>query len=173
MFKTLEVFFISPKKDHYLVDISKKIGLAHTSVKKNLDKLVKLGLITKKIEKKGKRKFPLYTANFDSNIFRRYKMLYNLTSLLESGLIEFLEDRLAPKSIVVFGSYSRGEDIEESDIDIFIEAKGEEMDLKLFEKVLHRNIQLHFKEDFTSYPKELKNNIINGFVIHGFLEAYK
>ena len=80
---------------------------------------------------------------------------------------------MAPKSIVLFGSYQRGEDIENSDIDLFIESKKEKLDINIFEKKLKRKIELHFKEDFTSYPKELKNNIINGIVLSGFLEGYK
>ena len=43
--RVLEIFFISPTKEQYLMNISRKIGLAHTSVKKNLDTLIKLGLI--------------------------------------------------------------------------------------------------------------------------------
>lgn len=173
MLRTAEIFFVNPNKKHYLMDISRSIGLAHTSVKKNLDKLVKLGLIIESVEKKGGRKFPLYRANTDNRLFKEYKMIYNLSSLLESGVVEFIEEKLMPASIIVFGSYQRGEDTENSDIDIFIECKEEELNLDKFEKKLNRKIQLHFKENFTLYPKELKNNIINGIVVGGFLEGYK
>ena len=173
MNKTTEVFFINPTKKHYLMDISRKIGLAHTSVKNNLNKLVKWGLITKNIENKRSRKFPIYQANLNSNYFKRYKALYNLSFILDSGLIEFIEEKLTPKSIVLFGSYQRGEDIETSDIDLFVECKQKELDVSSFEKKLMRKIQLHFNENFNSYSKELKNNIINGIVLNGFLEGYK
>ena len=173
MFKTTEIFFVEPTKKKYLMDISRSIGLAHTSVKKNLDKLVKLGLIIESIETKGERKFPLYKANIDNKSFKRHKMINNLSSLLESGIIEFIEEKLMPKSIIVFGSYQRGEDTETSDIDIFVECKEEELSIGKFEKKLYRKIQLHFKEKFDSYPKELKNNIINGTTVNGFLEGYK
>jgi predicted nucleotidyltransferase len=170
--KTAEIFFISPSKSHYLADISRSIKLAHTSVKKNLNCLVKSGLIIESIEKKGNRKFPLYKAA-DSKLFRQNKLIYNLSSLPESGLIDFIEEKLMPKAIVLFGSYRRGEDREDSDIDIFIECKEEKLNLNKFEKKLNRKIQLHFKENFALYPKELKNNIINGIVMRGFLEGYK
>lgn len=173
MLKTIEIFFISPTGKHYLMEISRKIGLAHTSVKKNLDYLMKKGLLIKTIEKKGTRKFPVYQANLMSKVFKTYKSLYNIASLRESGLVEFLEDTIAPKAIVLFGSYQRGEDTEESDIDLFIECKTEKIDLKAFEKKLQRKIQLHFNKDFTSYPTELKNNIINGIVVSGYLEGYQ
>ena len=68
MLKTVEIFFVNPNKKHYLMNISRSIGLAHTSVKKNLDKLVKLGLIIGSVEKKGGRKFPLYKANINNRL---------------------------------------------------------------------------------------------------------
>ena len=171
--RTAEVFFLNPTKEHYLMDISRKIGIAHTSVKNSLTKLVNLGLIEEKKEKKGTRIFPVYMAKREEKSFIRYKKLHNLSLLLESKLIEFIEEKLTPKCIVLFGSYSRGEDIEDSDIDLFVECKKEGLSLSKFEKNLGRKIELHFNESFASYPKELKNNIINGIVLNGFLEGYK
>lgn len=172
MLKTVEPFFLNPTKEHYLKDISRKIGIAHTSIKINLDELVKRGLIKRKVEKKGKRKFPIYKAELNSKIFKTYKMLHNLTALIESGLIIYIGEKAMPKAVAVFGSYQRGEDIETSDVDIFVECKREELNLAQFEKKLGRKIQLHFNNNFLSYPKELKNNIINGIVLSGFLEGY-
>ena len=173
MQQTAEIFFLNPSKKQYLMDISRSISLAHTSVKKNLDQLLKLGLILASVEKRGKRKFPFYKANTDNILFRQHKMLYNLSSLLDSGITKYIEEKLMPKSIVLFGSYRRGEDIETSDIDIFAECREEELNLSQFEKKLDRKIQLHFREKFELYPKELKNNILNGIVLGGFLEGYK
>ena len=56
---------------------------------------------------------------------------------------------------------------------MFIECKEKELDIKPFEKKLARKIELHFNENFNLYSKELKNNIINGIVLSGFLEGYK
>ena len=173
MLRTAEIFFVNSTKKNYLMNISRNIGLAHTSVKKNLAELTKLGLIIESVEKKGGRKFPIYKANIENRLFKDYKMIYNLSSLLESGLIKFIEEKLMPKSIILFGSYRRGEDAENSDIVIFVECKEEELNLDKFERKLNRNIQLHFKENFNLYPKELKNNIMNGIVVGGFLEGYK
>ena len=171
--QVLKPFFIEPNKEHYLIDISRNIRLAHTSVKTNLIKLVKEGLIQEKILKKGRRRFPVYNAITNNKEFKRQKILNNIKSLYDSGFVDFLEDKLAPRAIVLFGSYRRGEDTEDSDIDIFIEGIEEEINLTVLEKEFKRKIQLHFKKDFTEYSKELKNNIINGIVLQGFLEGYK
>ena len=139
--QTAEYFFAYPSKEHYLMDISRNIGLAHTSTKKNLKKLVKLGMIVEYAEKKGGRLFPIYKANLNGKMFKRYKLIYNLSSILESSLIDFIEEALAPKSIVLFGSYSRGEDGEQSDIDFVVNTSVKEMiDLTKFEKILGRKI---------------------------------
>src|SRR3989338_2181600 len=173
MLRTMEPFFRSPSKEHYLTDVSRVIGLAHTSVKKNLKELVKLGLILESAEKKGGRTFPVYRANISNRTFKTYKTIYNISSILESRLADFIEEKLTPKAVVLFGSYRRGEDTENSDIDLFVECKKEELNLKLFEKKLARKIGLHFNDQFTSYPRELKNNIINGITLSGFIEGYK
>ncbi len=173
MLRTAEFFFVNPSKEQYLMDISRNIGLAHTSIKKNLKGLVKSGIIREYSEKKGGRLFPVYRANLDNKLFKRYKRIHNLSAILESGLVDFIEEKLIPKSVVLFGSYSGGEDTETSDVDLFVECKKEELNLKIFEKKLGRKIELHFKEKFNLYPEELKNNIINGIVLSGFLEGYK
>ncbi len=169
----LEVFFHFPTKEHTLKDVSSYIKIAHTSVKQNLQNLVKIGLIQQRIEKRGKRKFPAYKANRNNKLFIQYKRIYNLQLIMESEVIPYLEEKLMPKCIVMFGSFQRGEDTEESDVDLFVESRKDDIQLKQFEKKIGRKIEIHFKEHFTSYPKELKNNIINGIVLHGFLVGYK
>jgi len=173
MFQTAEVFFKYPTTELELIEISRKIKLAHTSVKKNLKELITLSIINQKILKKGKRNYPIYKANLESKDYKKYKKISNYAQILESGLIQFIEQKLAPKSIILFGSFSRGEDIEDSDIDLFIECKEHKLNFNKFETELNRNIQLHFKDSFSKYPKELKNNIANGIVLSGFLEVFK
>lgn len=106
-----------------------------------------------------------------NEIFRLYKRNDVLIRIEESGLRDFLADTFVPDVIVLFGSASRGEDIETSDIDIFLMAKEKEVNLKRYEEKLHRKISLHFEENVHDVPKELLNNIINGIVIHGYLKV--
>ena len=81
-------------------------------------------------------------------------------------------EKFNPNSIVLFGSYQKGEDTIKSDIDLFIESKEQNINLQEFETKLNRKIQLHFNESFEKYPKELKNNICNGIVLKGYLEIF-
>ena len=168
--RVANVFFNEPTKPHYLMEIAQKAGIAHTSVKKYLNQMKETGIIKETAEKKGKRKFPIYTANTENKEYKKFKRAINLIKI--ENVTNFLKSKLMPKTIVLFGSYARGEDVEESDIDIFIECKKTELDLSKFEKQLSRKIELHFKEKFNDYPAELKNNIISGIVLSGYLEAF-
>lgn len=171
--RILAIFFTEPTKEHYLKEISKKAKLAHTSTKNVLNILEKEKLISLRIEKKGKRNFPIYIANQDSSNFKNKKKIFNLNEIEESKILEFLTDTFMPNSIILFGSYSRGEDIESSDIDIFIESNKKEISLNKFEKYFNKKIELHINPNFSSYPKELKNNIINGIILRGYIEVFE
>jgi len=171
--KIFEIFADEPTREHYLIEISKKSKLAHTSTKKLLNELLKESLIIERIDKKGKRKYPMYSANLNNLFFKRYKFILNVQEIYDSGIVDYLRDKFAPNCIMLFGSFSRGEDIENSDIDIFINSKKGDASLEKFEKKLNRKIQLHFNENFSNYSNELKNNILNGIRLYGYLEAFK
>jgi predicted nucleotidyltransferase len=167
-----KVFYDFPTQEHYLKGISRDIGMAHTSVKTRLNELKKIGIIKEEVRKKGKRSFPIYRADLSSAVYRKHKAASNHLSLIGTGIIEFLQNQTMPKTIVFFGSYQKGEDTEGSDIDLFIQAEESDLDVGKFEKKMRRKIQLHFKKDFNSYPPELKNNIINGIVLQGYLKVF-
>ena len=94
------------------------------------------------------------------------KRIENLKLLVESGLIDYLRINLPGKQIILFGSYSRGEDIERSDIDIAVMGKEKVISVERFEKMLSRKINFNF---YNSMPtdKNLKNNLMSGIVLEG------
>ncbi len=168
-YKVLLVFFLNPLKRFSLKEISKLCGIAHTSVKNELEKLIKEKIIIKEDELKGKRKYPLYFANRNES-FLDLKKMHNEYSLRQSGIIDSLKKKFMPNSIILFGSFSRGEDTKESDIDLFIESKSKEIDLKKFEKMLNRKINLIFKPNINLLKKEFLNNLLNGIILYGIVE---
>ena len=85
-------------------------------------------------------------------------------------MIECIRRDLSNPAIILFGSYLRGEDLEDSDIDLFVQSK-EKVDLGRFEKKLGRKIQIFGYKDISAIKnKELANNIVNGYVLNGFIE---
>lgn len=115
----------------------------------------------------------LYSANRISREFILEKKLYNLRRLYDSGLVNYIIENYHNPTIVVFGSYALGEDIEESDIDLYLET-SKKAALKNFETKLMRKIQVFCYKNINQIEnKELVNSIINGITINGFLEVLK
>ena len=77
-----------------------------------------------------------------------------------------------PDVIILFGSVSKGEDIKESDLDLFVLSDKEKIDLSLFEKKLNKKINIFFDNNFNKLSKELRNNIINGVILKGYLKVF-
>lgn len=143
------------------------LGMGMPSVRNHVKKLASLGFVRK--EKKGVYESYVSSRN---DIFRLYKRNDILLRIHECGLINSLTEKFAPDAIVLFGSASRGDDIETSDIDLFLIAKEKEIDAKKFERKLNRKIALYFEEKIPNVPKELLNNIINGIVVYGYLKVF-
>ena len=169
LFKVLNVFFDDPVKDFQLREISRQIKLHHKSVAIYIRKLLKLGLI----KLNTKTLYESYNANSESHMFLHYKKSINLIKIYDSGLVEYLYEKLMPSCIVAFGSYAKGADIKDSDIDIFLETKEEKIDVAKYEDKLGRKIQLVFEKNINDLTKELRNNIINGIVLNGNLRLFK
>jgi predicted nucleotidyltransferase len=159
IWRVAEVFFEEPTKAHFIKEISKKINLAHTSVKKHLTELEKEGII----ERNQTEIFKAYKANRDNKEFIFYKKISNLLQLEKSGIIELLTEHY-PKAIILFGSYNKGEDIESSDIDLYLDSKKFKIDVQKFEKKIKRKIHLIFKEEATD---ELLESINQGAILFG------
>ena len=167
-------------KDHFLLNPTSRLRVRQIEreLKAPLPSVIRY---TKELEQEGMvqriviAKVTFFAANRTSAVFLQEKRLFNLRSLYRSGLIEFLIQEYSNPTIVLFGSYARGEDIESSDIDLYVESsKISKIDLTSFEKKLHRKIELfvHKKISFIK-NKELVNTIINGITLHGFLEVLK
>jgi len=159
LWKVAEIFFIEPTKVHFIKEISRRINLAHTSVINHLSSLLELGLI----EKASSEIYKGYRAKRENPEFIFYKKIFNLISLKESGLIEEIKEKY-PKSIIVFGSYNKGEDIESSDLDLFIDSKKFKLKHEKFEKYLNRKLHLIFREEAA---KSLKESINQGTIMFG------
>jgi len=167
IWSVFEIFVDEPTKIHYIKEISRKIDLAPTSVRKHLEKLEKQNLI---ISKRGER-FNGHISNREDDKFLFYKKIFNLIKIKESGLTDIIVKSLYPKSIVLYGSYLKGEDIEKSDIDILIISKTKKiMNLASFEKILKRKIHIIVEENLKKLHENLRLEIINGFVLYGYLK---
>jgi predicted nucleotidyltransferase len=99
------------------------------------------------------------------------KRIENLSQIQHTGLAVFLEEQFPGTTIILFGSYSRGEDTTTSDIDIaLIGGKEKAVDLVHFERHLERKININYYDSMRSINKELRENLCNGIVLAGAIE---
>ncbi|MBI2498977.1 nucleotidyltransferase domain-containing protein [Candidatus Woesearchaeota archaeon] len=110
--KLLDFFISNPKKEFSQVKIKNKTKLSKATLTKWLCKLEKDEFI--KVKKEGVSK--LYKLDNDNLIIKHIKIINNITKLKEVV-------RLSKKhniKIWLYGSVARGEDTEESDIDLLL-----------------------------------------------------
>ncbi len=166
--KLLFPIFKYPTKGLSLREIAKMSSLSHTYVRKKIKLLSDKNIVL--IEKKHNAHY-VY-GNYENEKFIEMKKFYNLLSLIK--LKEYLIKECSPRVIILFGSYSRGEDTEKSDIDLYIgdiSVRIEDINMKNFEEELNRRIDL-FTQPLKEYPQELIENIINGIKIYGWLDIW-
>ena len=168
MNRIMQCFFNYPRKNFQIRELSRDSKIAHPSAREYVNRLLKDGLIIK--EKIST--YPSYKANRENKLFKFYKKIDTITRLHDTGLIDYINNSCFPKVIILFGSASIGEDIENSDIDIYVNSKAKKLNLEKYEKALKRKVNILFEEDFNKINKELRNNIINGTIMEGYLEAF-
>lgn len=166
-----EYFFVNPSAKLRVRQIERELKLPLPSVINYVKELEKEELLSK--SKIGNVVF--CTSNRSSKKFLLEKRLFNIKMLYSSGLVDFLVVELSNPSIILFGSSSKGEDIENSDIDLYLETSSKkELRFEKFEKILKRKIQIFKYSNISQIKnKPLANNIINGIGLNGFVEVLK
>ncbi|MBM3234248.1 nucleotidyltransferase domain-containing protein [Candidatus Pacearchaeota archaeon] len=163
--KVLQIIFKNPTTNFHIRELARLIKLNPNTIINIIKKLSKENLL--KLEKK--KHITEISANIENKKFVEKKRISNLNQLYNSGLIEFLIKEFNPELISVIGSYSKGEDIEKSDIDIvIITEKEKSLNVAKFEKIMSRKIHLIIT-NYKKMSEEFYTNLINGIIVHGYL----
>ena len=164
--KILELFFDNPDGKFHIREIARRTNLHPNTVLKEVKALEKDTLLIVQKTRAVKE----VRVNKDNELFFVLKKIRNLSCLYLSGLVDNLNKEYNyPEAIVLFGSYSRGEDTGKSDIDIAIITQNElELDLRKFEKTLGRKIQVH-EINLNKVGKTFVTTLVNGIVLKGYL----
>ncbi|HIH92396.1 TPA: hypothetical protein HA281_06380 [Candidatus Woesearchaeota archaeon] len=172
--KVLLWFFSFPTHEMSLNDLCLQLQIAKTTAKRTVQELIEEGFLNVKVLGKLWRITPnpshLYTYTL--------KIPYNLRLIYESGIIGKIHKQVPEaRTIVLFGSYRKGDDAEASDIDIAVEVTGSQQtavkELGVFPQFGYRKdvrINLHVFSRET-VDQNLFANIANGIVLEGFLEV--
>jgi len=149
--------------------IARMLEVSPPAVMKALPNLEKKSLINVRQDKESKRWS--IELNRDNHKVLQLKKIDNLRQIYESGLADFLEREFAGATIILFGSYARGDDTTTSDVDIAVIGRKEKnIDLTNFDKILERTISINFYPSLKEVHKHLKENLFNGIVLSGGIE---
>ena len=160
----LKPFFIDPELEASIRGLSRRSDVSPKWVSKTVSKLENKQVLEIEEFNRSKR---VTTGRKFSEIKRRY----NLDEIYDSGIIDFLEDQFRPDALVLFGSFEKGEDSNDSDIDIaIINGRSQKVELERFEKTLHREIELIHIESADEGEKTFRNSLANGTVLKGYLK---
>lgn len=164
-YKVMKLFFNYPERKFHLRELERLTGLSLPGVRKIVLDLEKEGLLMSKKEKMVKN---FYASRNEK--FVHLKRSYNLYEIFSSGLLSFLKSKYhEPEAIVLFGSYSKGEDTSQSDIDIaVITQQHQNLQLDTFEKELARKIMI-YETTIGKAEKEFLKTLINGILLSGYL----
>lgn len=155
--------FKNPTTSFMGKEIASKVKFSQTAVAKSISRLSKMGLVHR--EKKILLSIKL---NRDNKDLFDLKRVYNLKNIYFSNIISKLSKDFPGSTIILFGSYSSGEDTEESDIDLaVIGYKKKKIDFIKFENKFQRKIQIHYFNNLKNIEKNLRENIINGITLKG------
>jgi len=176
--KVLYWFFSFPDIETGLNNLASDLNISKTTAKKIINNLVKEGFLNKKIYGKTWR----ITCNINHIYNSTTKISFNL-AMVYHAYYGRMKDQILKivgnsKSIVLFGSYRKGDDNDKSDIDIAVEVTGNEdvriVELCAISRFGFRNnvkVNLHI---FSRNKVDLNlfSNIANGIVLEGFLEVH-
>ena len=172
--KILYWFFSYPNEKFGLNELSTELRISKTTAKNVVNQLINEEFLNK--EEIGKIWRISCNPNSDYNVSR--KISYNLNMIIGSGIIKEIHKIIKnPRAIVLFGSYRKGDDTENSDIDIAVEILDNEnlkmIELGKFQKFGYRkNVKVNL-HTFSRNKIDLNlfSNIANGIVLDGFLEV--
>ena len=158
---SLDPFFEDCYRRIGVREYSRIVSISPPTASKTLNSYYKEGLL--KMEKD--RNYLFFHANKENKAFIDLSRIYWAFQLKD--LIDFLCKNLISPTVVMFGSLSKGEVKQDSDIDLAVFAHKRELNFQKFEKKLNRKIQVFwFKSIQDIKDKELSNNIINGYSLN-------
>lgn len=172
----MQLLFRFPQKVFSLTELARETKTSKSTISRAVPKLHKREAIL--VEKAAGGQLFRIKLNTQNKTVIREKMLFNIAAVCRSGLVDFLEKKYGhPRSIVLFGSFRKGGDMEESDVDIAVELsekiefrKERLKELEKLENGLNRKIVIHlFNRE--KVDLDLFNSIANGIVLSGFLEV--
>ena len=169
--QVLELFFNSSRHWHF-EELLEKVKISRAQLAQWLKRFEKEGII---LRMKEEGKMPHYNQYFESPGFQNRKKLYAMKRFYESGFLNHLASLAKARVIILFGSFSRADWHEDSDIDVFIYGKDDDFEQGKYEVKLKREIQVHNARNMEDLKRmdKLLPYIVSGDFIKGSIEDLK
>ena len=152
----LALYFTNPNKKYYLRELERILNLSVGNIRRELIKLERAGVFLS--ENKGNLVY--YYLNRSYPLFEELKSIIFKTSGAPKMLQNVLEKFNGISHAFIYGSFAKGEEREDSDIDLLIIGKVDEDNLieeigKLERKLQREtNYAIYGKEDFKKKKEE-------------------
>lgn len=114
VFEILALVFTSPTKEFYEKEVSEKTKVSVGACNKYMRQLHRAGLLLK--EKRGRMNF--YRLDRESLLVKQLKVVFVLDSHLVNEIKHEVKDERT--ELFLYGSFARGEGVEDSDFDILL-----------------------------------------------------
>ncbi len=157
IFNKLKPFFENVKGKYSVREYARLVNVSPPTASKILKTLVDENILI--LVDSGFYLF--FSVNFDNSLFKDLHKSYWRSALREELLK--IHDVFLFRKIILFGSIQKGENLLESDIDLFIDMPKKEINLDKLGKKFNKVIQLHFLE--VTKNEHLLKNIQNGWEI--------
>ncbi len=159
----LKFFCTHPTTEFSISEVARETGLSKPWISEKIRKFEEEGIV--KTRKRGNQR--LTTFKRDNIDALRLKQVINLEKLYQSSLIDQIVEKYSyPEAIVLFGSFAKGEDVEDSDIDIAV-ITTETADTE--EEIMDREVSVtEFKKE--EIPRNMLETLANGITLYGYLE---
>lgn len=174
--KILYLFFDFPEREFGFNEVANLTKVAKKTASNIINSLLKENFLKRKIIGKSW----LIKCNLFHEYNKTLKRAYNLEKVYSSQIIDKIKQKFPGyKSIILFGSYGKGDDTEKSDIDIAVEISGNQnLRIEGFGKIKKINYRKNIPVNLHLFSREhinnnLFSNIANGIILDGFLEVKK
>lgn len=121
----LILYFSNPEKEFYLRELEKIMGFSVGNIRRELNRLQQEGIFTK--QRKGNLLY--YSLNLKSPLYNEVKSIVFKTIGIEGVLKEKLTKIKGIRLAFIYGSFAKGREMADSDVDLFLIGSLNEMDL--------------------------------------------
>ena len=158
-----EFFCTYPDDEFTVAEIAERVDLSEPWISEKIDVLSEKGFL--KVSRRGNLKLASFESDKEENL--RFKQVLNLEKLRESDLLEDIVGEYSyPEAVILFGSFAKGEDDAESDIDIAVISSA---DGEVDAEVMDREVSIT-RFDPVEVPENMLETLANGVVLYGYLD---